>query len=118
MPQKNKTENINNHFFDGYYKEIWRHIFPEKTTLAEVDWVIQEGKLDAGSSVLDIMCGYGRHSIELAGRGIRLTAVDNLCDYISEIKEKASTGQLPIETLCEDVLEMQLDHDYDAVICM
>ena len=118
MPQNIKSENINNTFFDGYYKEIWRHIFPEKTTLAEVDFMISDGKLVPGNSVLDIMCGYGRHSLELARRGLKVTAVDNLSDYINEIKEKATAENLSIDCICADVLEMQIDKQYDAALCM
>lgn len=118
MPQNIKRENINNNFFNGYYKEIWRHIFPEKTTLAETEWIIDEGKLNSGSHVLDMMCGYGRHSLELARRGMKVTAIDNLPDYINEIRNKATEEKLEIETLCEDVLEMQLENQFDAVICM
>jgi len=118
MPQNIRLENINNSFFDGYYKEIWRHIFPEKTTLAEVDFMISDGKLLPGNSVLDIMCGYGRHSLELARMGLKVTAVDNLPDYINEIKEKATAENLSIECVCADVLDMQIDKQYDAALCM
>jgi len=118
MPQNIRFENINNSFFDGYYKEIWRHIFPEKTTLAEVDFMISDGKLRSGNAVLDIMCGYGRHSLELARRGLNVTAVDNLTDYINEIKEMTKTENLPVECICTDVLEMQIDKQYDAALCM
>jgi 2-polyprenyl-3-methyl-5-hydroxy-6-metoxy-1,4-benzoquinol methylase len=118
MPQHTKSENINNSFFDGYYKEIWRHIFPEKTTLAEVDFIMQEANLNPGQHVLDIMCGYGRHSLELARRGVQVSAIDNLPDYIDEIKERATAGHLSIECICTDVLEMQLEKKFDAVICM
>jgi len=118
MPQKLKTENINSSFFHGYYKEIWRQIFPEKTTVAEAEFIITEAGLKDGSNVLDIMCGYGRHGVELAKRGIHVTAVDNLPDYINEIKEKALAENLPIEGLTADVLEVQLVEKYDAAICM
>jgi 2-polyprenyl-3-methyl-5-hydroxy-6-metoxy-1,4-benzoquinol methylase len=118
MPQNTKQENINNSFFDGYYKEIWRHIFPEKTTVAEVDFIINDAQLKSGSYVLDLMCGYGRHSLELAKRGISVTAVDNLPSYIEEINHKASEGNLPVECICTDVLEMKIEKEYDAVICM
>jgi 2-polyprenyl-3-methyl-5-hydroxy-6-metoxy-1,4-benzoquinol methylase len=64
------------------------------------------------------MCGYGRHSLELANRGINVTAVDNLTDYINEIKEKATAKNLTIESTCTDILEMQIDQEFDAVICM
>jgi 2-polyprenyl-3-methyl-5-hydroxy-6-metoxy-1,4-benzoquinol methylase len=118
MPTNISSENINNSFFDGYYKDIWRHFFPEKTTQAEVDFIVEEAKLKPGEHLLDIMCGFGRHSLELANRGINVTAVDNLPDYINEIEEKALTRSLPVATICTDILEMQIDQDFDAVICM
>ena len=118
MPQNIKPENVNNSFFDGYYKDIWRQFIPEKTTKAEVDFIVEEAKLNPGSYVLDLMCGYGRHAIEFAKRKINVTAVDNLPDYINEIREKSRSEELPLQSLCTDVLEMQIDQEYDAVICM
>lgn len=118
MSQDIKSENVNNSFFDGHYKDIWRHIFPEKTTLAETTWIINEGDLNPGDHVLDIMCGHGRHCLELGRRGIAVTAVDNLRDYVNEINNKAKVEKLVVHALCEDVLEMKLDQQYDAVICM
>lgn len=118
MSEQIKSGNINNSFFKGYYKDIWRQIFPEKTTQAEIDFIIKDAGLMPGNNILDIMCGYGRHCLEIARRGMKVTAVDNLPEYINEIKEKADAGNLVIESLCEDVLEMQLQKEYDAVICM
>lgn len=118
MPQNIKPGNVNNSFFDGYYKDIWRQFFPEKTTRAEVDFIVEEAKLNSGSYVLDLMCGYGRHALEFARRKINVTAVDNLPDYINEINEKSRSEGLPLQCICTDVLEMQIDQEYDAVICM
>lgn len=118
MSHNIQVENVNNSFFKGYYKDIWRQIFPQKTTLAEVDWIMKEGKLKPGDHVLDLMCGYGRHCLELGRKGIKVTAVDNLSEYIKEIKDKTISEKLPIKTHCEDVLEMQIDEQYDIVICM
>jgi len=118
MPQNIKPENVNNSFFDGYYKDIWRHFFPEKTTKAEVDFIVEEATLNPGNYVLDLMCGYGRHALEFARRKINVTAVDNLHDYINEVNEKSKSEELPLQGICTDVLEMQIDQEYDAVICM
>lgn len=118
MPGQVKSENINSFFFDGHYKEIWRQFFPEKTTLAEVDWIANEAKLDTGDHVLDLMCGYGRHSIQLARKGMHVTAVDNLPGYVEEIKDVTSIEKLPLDAICEDVLKMRMEKEYDAVICM
>lgn len=118
MPENIQPSNINSSFFDGHYKTIWRQFFPDKTTQAEVDFIIADANLTEGSTVLDLMCGYGRHTIELARKRIKVTAVDNLCDYINEIKGVALKESLPITTTCEDVLEVQIEQEYDAAICM
>jgi cyclopropane fatty-acyl-phospholipid synthase-like methyltransferase len=34
--------------------------------------------LRAGSGVLDVPCGSGRHSLALAGRGCRVTGIDGI----------------------------------------
>ena len=52
MSQNIKPENVNNSFFDGYYKDIWRQFFPEKTTRAEVDFIVEQANLNPGSDVL------------------------------------------------------------------
>lgn len=118
MPENIKPENVNNSFFDGFYKDIWRQFFPEKTTKAEVDFIVEEANLNPGSNILDLMCGYGRHALEFARRKINVTAVDNLPDYINEINEKSRSEQLPLQCICTDVLELQVDQKYDVVICM
>ncbi len=117
MPS-NQTENINNSFFDGYYKEIWRSIIPEALTKAEVDFLIEESKLGVGSKVLDLMCGYGRHTLALARKGIEVTAVDNLEDYINEVKEIGDKENLPITCRKVDVIEYKPKEIFDLVICL
>jgi len=113
-----QAENINNSFFNGYYKEVWRALIPEGLTKAEVDYLVNEAGLKAGSKVLDLMCGYGRHSIPLARMGINVTAVDNLADYIDEIKEVATKENLPVTPLQEDVIQFRSEDEYDLIICM
>jgi SAM-dependent methyltransferase len=90
--------NINDTFFDGYYKDIWKAIIPEELTNRETDFLISYFKLQTGNSVLDLMCGYGRHALALGRKGIAVTAVDNLPAYISEIELFAQKEKLPVKT--------------------
>jgi len=112
------TQNINDSFFDGHYKDVWRALIPEALTKAEVAYLVNETGLKPGSKVLDLMCGYGRHALSLARLGISVTAVDNLADYINEIKEIAEKENLPVEALQEDVMQFQSKDKYDLIICM
>jgi 2-polyprenyl-3-methyl-5-hydroxy-6-metoxy-1,4-benzoquinol methylase len=110
--------NINDNFFTGHYKEIWKSIIPTELTGKEVDFIIPYFNLQAGSKVLDLMCGYGRHAIALAQKGMRVTAVDNLSDYTNEIKAAIAPGNLPVTVMQCDVLEFDTTEKFDLAICM
>lgn len=110
--------NINDTFFDGYYKEVWRSMIPEELTIKEVDFMLPYFNLQPGSKVLDLMCGYGRHAIALSRKGIAVTAVDNLGDYTSEITEVADKEQLPLKVEKADVINYKIDDEFDLAICM
>jgi SAM-dependent methyltransferase len=110
--------NINDNYFDGYYKEIWRALIPPELTAKEVDFMLGYFNLSQGDRVLDIMCGYGRHAIELAKKGIDVTAVDNLEAYISEINKTAKDNSLPLEAIQADILLYKLNKQFDLALCM
>ncbi len=111
-------ENVNNTYFNGYYKEIWRSYIPAELTLREADFMMRHFNLQPGSRVLDIMCGYGRHAIALAEKGVNVTAVDNLEEYIDELAETARKKNLPIQALKADVVQYEADNLFDFAICM
>ncbi len=64
------------------------------------------------------MCGYGRHALALAKKGIQVTAVDNLADYISEIDRTARQENLPVKAVKTDVIAYKTDDMFDLAICM
>src|SRR5438270_4639499 len=112
------SSNINNFFFEGSYKHAWKKTIPDGLTEVEVDFMQSIGQLGPGSRVLDMMCGWGRHSLELGKRGIQVTAIDNLKDYVEEIKIEAEGKQLPVEGVLSDLLYADVKGDYDMAICM
>ena len=110
--------NVNDTFFDGYYKDIWRSLIPAELTVKETDFLVQHFDLRPGSQVLDIMCGYGRHALALGRQGIEVMAVDNLTDYISEINETATTETLPVKAAKADIAEFEAEGVFDLALCM
>lgn len=110
--------NINDDFFDGHYKDIWKTIIPAELTVKEVDFMVPHFNLQPGSRVLDLMCGYGRHALALGRKGIAVTAVDNLQAYIDEVRSTAADEQLPVEAVCAPVIGFHPEGSFDLAICM
>jgi cyclopropane fatty-acyl-phospholipid synthase-like methyltransferase len=111
-------DNINNIYFDGYYKDIWRSLIPEELTIKETDFIFQYFDLKPGCKVLDLMCGYGRHAISIAKKGVEVTAVDNLEDYTNEISVTAKKENLPLKVIKTDILRFKSNETFDLAICM
>lgn len=110
--------NINDTYFEGYYKDIWKTVIPDELTVKEVDFMIPYFNLRAGSKVLDLMCGYGRHAIALGRKGVNVTAIDNLPAYTSEINETVIAEKLPVKTLTQSILGPLPDDRFDLAVCM
>jgi SAM-dependent methyltransferase len=116
---QDSTFNINSIFFQGNYKHAWKRTIPPGLTEAEVDFIEEMSGTQNCGNVLDLMCGYGRHSLELARRGNSVTAIDNLQDYINEIDVAAQNDHLNIHAIADDVLKANLaDTVFDSAICM
>jgi 2-polyprenyl-3-methyl-5-hydroxy-6-metoxy-1,4-benzoquinol methylase len=62
-------------FFDAHAPIYEDNVFT-KNTIREVDFLIEELSLPPAGSILDVGCGTGRHSIELARRGYSVNGLD------------------------------------------
>ena len=105
------------YFFDKHAPEYMDNIFT-KNTDAEVDFLVEELGLEKGDSVLDIGCGTGRHSLELARRGFNVTGIDiseKMLDRASEIAEKEN---LEIEFIKGNAVDFKLKKRYDSAVCL
>ena len=63
-------------FFDEDYLRFAADRYPPEATAAEVEFLVEALALEPGTRVLDLACGHGRHSVELARRGCAVTGVD------------------------------------------
>ena len=63
-------------FFSPMAMEFWRAVVPPDAARDEVDLVERTLGLDGPGRLLDLPCGEGRHALELARRGHRVTGVD------------------------------------------
>jgi SAM-dependent methyltransferase len=110
--------NINDRFFEGHYKEVWRKLIPPGLSEAECSFLEEVANLQKDDKVLDLMCGYGRHALELGRRGYQVTAIDNLQAYVDEINTAATNENIPVKATASGALEVELHQIYKAAICM
>jgi len=104
-------------FFQGIALEMWRKaVSPEQTRL-EVDFLERVLRLQAGFRVLDVPCGLGRHSLELASRGYRLASVDLSPQMIEEGRAAAIDAGLEIEWRNADMRDLSWKSEFDAGFC-
>lgn len=69
-------------------------------------------------SVLDLACGSGSLSLELAARGCEVVGVDGSADMLAVAREKAAEEGADILFLCQDMRELDLYGTVDGAVCM
>ncbi|MGC1398444.1 SAM-dependent methyltransferase [Candidatus Binatus sp.] len=105
-------------FFRSDYLNVYGHMFTEERAEKESAFVASALGLKAGASVLDLCCGQGRHSIQLAKRGLRVTSLDLNAEYLELAKQAAATAKVEIETVAADMRELPSEDKFDAIVNM
>lgn len=73
-------------------------------------------KLKRTGKVLDLGCGEGGNSLELAKKGFDVTCIDISKTAIQNIKEFAKKNKIKINAICADIEEYNLTQKYDVII--
>ena len=87
-------------------------------TIGECDFIEREINYDKNTRILDIGCGTGRHSIELAKRGYTVTGIDLSESQLNRAKEKASAQNLSINFEQQDARKLTFSDEFDLVIML
>ncbi len=104
-------------FFNGYAPQYESESFTKNTEF-EVAFIIEELKLPPNSRILDAGCGIGRHSVELAKLGYRMTGVDISQGMLAQASAAAQNAGVEIELVCSNLADYQPGHQFDAAICL
>ncbi|MDF2524777.1 MAG: methyltransferase type 11 [Clostridiales bacterium] len=104
----------------GFYEQIskyYDYIFP--TGEAQLKF-IKETVGEPGKKVLDVACGSGGYSLELAKAGFRMTASDLDDAMVSKARDKAHKAGLNINILQSDMQELEgkLKEKFDCIFCI
>jgi len=103
--------------FENYGRRYDRESFAQGTG-GECDFIEQEINYDTDSKILDIGCGTGRHSIELAKRGYRVTGIDLSESMLTRAKEKAGEQKVHVDFKKADARNVSFKKEFDLVIML
>lgn len=101
-------------FFEGDWLELAVD-HDEELSRAEVNFLVDRLRLVPGARVLDLACGHGRHAIELARRGFRVTAADISGPALAVARERAAKCGVELDLVKLDMRELEADSEFDAV---
>lgn len=104
-------------FFTGLLLDYQRQTKTEEHTLAEADFIQKILKLAPGTKVLDVPCGEGRLSIELASRGYQVVGVDITLPFLDDARRKAKERQLDIVLEHRDMRDLIWEEEFDGAFC-
>lgn len=90
--------------------EFWRTMAPYlfdrrrwENASGEIEGILELTEVPPKALALDLCCGPGRHSLEMARRGFRVTGVDRNSDYLDQARSQAEKEALEIEFVQEDM---------------
>ena len=105
-------------FFDHHADKYMDEVFVQGTR-AEVDFLIEHLQLNPNQRILDMGCGTGRHALELARRGYRVTGVDLSDGMLAEGRKVAEAEGLTTITFQQgDATQYTTDAPFDRVYCV
>lgn len=106
-----------------WYKTAFRYdylrVYPHRNddeARRQVDFLLDSMEVLPSSAVLDLGCGDGRHSLELARRGYRVTGLDLSEDLLERARRRTADEGLDINFIRGDMRDPPGISAYDLVV--
>jgi len=103
--------------FKNYSRTYEKEEFT-KGTIGEVDFIAREIGFDQGIRILDVGCGTGRHSIELAKRGYQVVGVDLSENQLEKARENALEAGVKVDFRQGDARKLPFNREFDLVLSL
>jgi len=108
-----KNMTIHEKFYSQRFRDITQ-FYKESEAEKQVEFIEQTIPLKHGNKILDLACGYGRHSIILARKGYCVTGYDLSADYITEAKK----AEANVDFQQVDMLQLDLSEKFDVILSL
>ena len=103
-------------FFGGLWQEAQLRMWTDEDNRAAADKIERVLQLRPGWKVLDMPCGDGRISIELAARGYEVVGVDITDRFLGEARRKANERGLSVRFERDDMRDVVFAAEFDAAL--
>lgn len=106
-------------YYDVFYAPMLTPNGPlgSEPTQRQVEFIVRALALEAPARVLDLCCGHGRHSVELARRGYDVVGLDISAHHVELARAAAKDAGVRAEFIVGDMREPP-PGPFDAVINM
>ncbi len=106
---------------DAFWTTFYPAMFHQRrweVAPAEIDAVLTLLGIEPGAEVLDVCCGPGRHTLELARRGFWVVGVDRTAPYLEMARNQAEADGLEVAFVEADVRTFRREEAFDAAISL
>ena len=88
----------------------------QSNTKVEVEKVVNLLKIGQNDRILDLCCGIGRHSLELARQGFDVVGVDRTTSFVEKAKRRARKNNIKVEFIVGDMREYCQPNSFNIVM--
>jgi SAM-dependent methyltransferase len=104
-----------------FFERFWPRVAVQVTesrpqTGADILPLLRRLRIPHGASVLDVPCGYGRHSVLLARHGYRVTGVDIGRTVLAEARRRAGVAHVSVDWRRGDMRKLPFRGTFDLVL--
>jgi SAM-dependent methyltransferase len=92
--------------------------YAEDLTRREVDFLAEALSLRGTETILDLACGGGRHSLELARRGLTVLGVDASAPVLAHARARAAEAGLSVRFEQGDMRALAYEGRFDVILVM
>lgn len=102
--------------FNKNFMDFYKKILTPKRTGMEIGFITKTLGLEPGMKVLDLGCGWGRHTIALAKKGYKMTGQDINPFFLEEGRKEASAEGVSVRWIERNMRNIAGRKEFNAIL--
>ncbi len=116
MPNQNTLFDLDSVFEVDDYLYFYSESLTDERSEAEVQAIVRELEMQPPMKVLDLACGFGRHTNRLALQGYQMTGVDRMPGFIDLARKGAKERGIQVDYRVGDMRSIDFKDEFDRVL--